>query len=237
MFSAWQSTQKALASYGGVSGAIAILANIIYGLIEIIIVLVRVSAASHMGSGAWCCVSSLWSANTRIPIVPPSPPLLPAKAIYDVSFYSVYLPISTIILSLSFALGSVVGRTIDNLLFVLVSCPYENGAWQSCPTRRLARDWREGTPRRCLHPPLAGDRVCCDGVAANAVLTVLNINFSTTEFCDMQGRRIVKRNNDLNTMAIMNLVRACVDVWVAMGATHNSHSPWPHKLPRRSTPP
>ena len=40
MYQAWLSTQQALASYGGVSGAIAIIANIIYIIIEIIIVLV-----------------------------------------------------------------------------------------------------------------------------------------------------------------------------------------------------
>ena len=39
MFTAWVSTQKALESYGGISGAISIMANIIYGLLVAIIVL------------------------------------------------------------------------------------------------------------------------------------------------------------------------------------------------------
>ena len=88
MREAWCATQMSLQSYGGISGAIAVLANIIYFLIEFIVVL----------------------------------------AIYNVNFYSIYLPISTTLISLSFVVGTATQRQIDNLLFVLVSCPFENGA-------------------------------------------------------------------------------------------------------------
>jgi hypothetical protein len=39
MYTAWCSTQTALESYGGISGAIALMANIAYGVVELIVVL------------------------------------------------------------------------------------------------------------------------------------------------------------------------------------------------------
>ena len=97
-------------------------------------------------------------------------------AVYNVNFYNLYLPISTIIISLSFIVGPAFQRLLDNLLFVLSQIPFENG-----------------------------DKITLDRVSNGAVLTVVQINFLTTEFLDGSGKRIIVRNVDIQSMTISNL--------------------------------
>lgn len=108
MAGARKSTQTALGSYGGVSGAVSLLAAAAFWIVYAIVVL----------------------------------------AIYQVSFFAVFVPLSSLILGLGFALGPAVQRFVDCLIFVLVVAPFD-----------------------------VGDRVQLSGVAGNATLTVLQSAF------------------------------------------------------------
>ena len=84
---AWYASATALGSYGGLNGALRIMANLLYFLASFIIVL----------------------------------------SIYRIDFSSVWLPLSTVIISLSFAVGPLLQQTLTNLFFVLVTG--EEGGW------------------------------------------------------------------------------------------------------------
>jgi hypothetical protein len=141
MATAWAATQKSLESYGGLSGALHILANLIYFLAELILVL----------------------------------------AIYQIDFNSVYLPISTVIISLSFALSPTIQSLVTNLYFILVMVPYENG-----------------------------DRVAIENIAGGGNLTVQAVNFVSSEFTDSAGKRVIVPNTRVATLAVTNLRRSPV---------------------------
>ena len=85
MYGAWRGTQTSLGSYGGISGALTVVAGAVYWLV---------------------CVLAL-------------------LAIYDVDFSRVWIPVSTLVMGLGFALGPPAQRALDSLLFVLLISPYE----------------------------------------------------------------------------------------------------------------
>ena len=107
--------------------------------------------------------------------------LIIVLSIFQIDFYSVWLPISTIVISLSFALSPTIQQMMTNLFFVLVMQPYENG-----------------------------DRVAIDTVASGATLTVQTVNFVTTELVDGSGKRMIVPNNRVATSVVTNLRRSPV---------------------------
>ena len=90
-----------------------------------------------------------------------------------------WIPLSTFVMGLGFALGPPAQRCLDSLLFVLVISPFE-----------------------------VGDRVAIDKVNNNGTMTVVQVHILTSEFSDVQGKRIIARNCDLTAMSITNLRRS-----------------------------
>jgi hypothetical protein len=99
---------------------------------------------------------------------------------FEVSLSAVWVPLSTLVMGLGFALGPPAQRLLDSLLFVLVIAPYD-----------------------------VGDRVAVDRVAGGAALAVEQVHVLTSEFTELgTGRRLIARNADLTGMTVTNLRRS-----------------------------
>ena len=142
MTTAWYSSGTALGSYGGLNGALRIMADVCLFLACFIIVL----------------------------------------SVFRIDFSSVWLPLSTVIISLSFAVGPLVQGALSNLFFVTVSVPFENG-----------------------------DMVILEGIANGANMSVQAINFTQTEFVEcLTGKRVVVPNMRIANSVVTNLRRSPV---------------------------
>lgn len=97
-------------------------------------------------------------------------------AIFDVNFQNVLVPLGTVMVSLSFALGPSISSTVSALLFILVQAPYD-----------------------------VGDRVQCRIVGDNTTAVVSQINVLTTVFCTTSDNKLhMVRNADLALCEIIN---------------------------------
>lgn len=106
--------------------------------------------------------------------------LLIVLAIYGVNFTNVLVSMGTLLVSLSFAVGGIIQRLLDSLLFVLVIQPFD-----------------------------VGDRVSISTINTGSTLIVNQINVLTTEFTETcTGKRITVRNSDIISSNITNLRRS-----------------------------
>jgi len=100
--------------------------------------------------------------------------------IFDIPIYQVFLPLGTVLVSASFAIGSTVSNIVSSLIFVLVARPYS-----------------------------IGDRVTCSGVMnGEEVIIVRRIDVLYTVFLRLTNKEMIVPNHMLANMAIENHKRS-----------------------------